>query len=143
MFVIVKDKKSDELQVNKSLFLRPTPWKVAWQAFLSFLVWRRTYRFVYLSPRYTDASRYHYYVERDELVLRENSHEVTRLELHDMTWGLWFEYAFESHIYGLFWRFWDWRWSANKMTRAEMQSKLEALERKLRGKTRRIEEDKD
>ena len=63
-----------------------------------------------------------------------------------MSWGLWWEYVFQSYLYGLMFKFWNWRWdTGGKLTREELQAKLEVLEARVeelaRKRTSRIEQE--
>lgn len=147
MFVILKrDNRPEELILNRNIFPRPTPWKVSWEASFSYLLRRQTYCFVYFPPQFTDIFHYEIDVEEGDLVLRKEDKEVYRTVVCKMSLQLWILYEVESVIYGPLFRFWNWRWSAGKLTTEELQAKVEALEKRmdcLQKKTRRIEQEED
>lgn len=152
MLVILKgndgiQSDGEPLVIGQTIFSRPTPWKIAWLAFLNFLFARqKQYQFVFIPREFRCLCRYEIDCEDQELTLWQRRTELYRTRILEMSWGLWWEYAFQSHLYGLFWKFWEWRWDTGKLTREELQTKLEVLEERLdqlaRKRTSRIEQEK-
>lgn len=133
MFVIMrKTSYCEDLQIGESLFPRPTPWFVAWDSFLRFLTFHSTYQFAFVPPDMEDLFAYQVTAEGNHLIIRDTQGNTRKSPILSMTWGLWWEYAAESFIYGLFFRFWNWRWRRyHSLTKDEMQAKINALESRL------------
>lgn len=132
MFCLIKkDVKGYRLIPYQHIFPRPTPWLVAWKAFLSYLGRRPTYRFAYFPPQY-NLKHYAIDAEDDTIVLRDRQgEEVLHVASCRMTWQLWALYAVESWLCGPMLRFWQWHWA---------EEKIDCIARR---KTERIDEDDD
>lgn len=138
MFILlIRDntQHSEELTPLKTIFPRPTPFKIVHQAFFSFLLFKKHWKFVFLPPE-CNIYRYHCDVEGNKLYLRDDTGDAYELPLLDLSWGLWVLYDVEAFIGGPMLRIWEWRWGENStMTRRELQAKLERIEADLASKT--------
>lgn len=142
MFVLVKSvNENDVLTPGQTIFLRPTPWKVAWQAGFDYLCATGRFCFVYLPHEYSNPE-FDYRLERGrDLAIFDNGKEIARLPLLSLTFVYWLFYGIESFAYGFFQRFWLWRWDAKRPTRRELEAKVEQLERRLSEMIRQEEDE--
>lgn len=118
------------LRLARTIFLRPTPWKVAWQAGFAYIRNRRTYGFAYIPTMYTNST-YEYLIEGVELLVHKEQDTIFHTPIRPLTFRRWFFYGLESFAYGFFERFWAWRWDSGTLTRTEMQAKIEVLEQQI------------
>jgi hypothetical protein len=134
MFHIMYHKNNDDKLIpNESIFPRPTPWIVAWQAFADYLRGRDTFCFVEVPTRYAHLLRYDLYVEGEEVLLREQGRDVIHLPVLPMAFLTWVFYAIESYAHGLLFQVWNHRLFAGtqKLTRQELMDKLDRLQAEL------------
>jgi len=116
-----------------TIFPRPTPWLVCYQAFWEFLRGRETYQFVNIPAKHLHLLRYDVFVEGEEIILREQGRDVLHCPVLPMTMLTWVFYVIESWATGLLFAVWDHRLFAGsqKLTRRELRDKLERMEREL------------
>ena len=147
MFILLKTQKSPgDIITHQDIFPRPTPWKIYWHAWLNFLVNHQNYQFVFIPQEYSNLDAYDLLYEDGTLsIVQENSEALHTAPIYKMGWSLWWVYVFESWAFGLFLSFWNWRWESGKLTKRELQAKLERLQRRSEERTRRIvmEDDED
>lgn len=131
MFVIVKSVEShDVLTPGQTIFLRPTPWKVAWQAGFDYVRGSGRFCFAYL-PHHLSNPAFDYRLELGrDLAVFEHGKEIARLPLLPLTFVHWLFYGIESFAYGFFQRFWAWRWDG-KPSRQELEQRIEELEARV------------
>lgn len=145
MYILIKttpEKDGELLIISKTIFLRPTPWKVAWLAGFAYVLLRPIFKFAYL-PREFQTANYSFYTEEfgKRLVVKDGNKEVYAAPVFPLSFRRWIIYGVESWVYGLMTAFWNWRWDSGTLTKKELQDKLERLERKLEERTRRIPAD--
>lgn len=113
MFVLLKnDKKRDVLIKGRTIFPRPTPWRIFFLAVNSYLHNQDAFKFIYLPSRH--GSLEHMKVSREgaTIILREKRKEVWRGEVMEIAFLTIVLFMVESLFSGLLLRFWRWRWSA-------------------------------
>ncbi len=132
MFVLFMNRHitSESLLPSKGIFLRPTPWKVAWQAGFSYLRREKKFGFVYL-PNELSAPNFDFRLQNNDLTVFQNNREVARIPTLPLSFWVWVFYGVESFAYGFFERFWAWRWDAGTLTKQELQAKVEQLEQQI------------
>jgi hypothetical protein len=133
MFVIAKTSTQlmRALVPGQTIFLRPTPWKVAWQAWFDYLRSAGRFCFVYLPHEFSNPA-FDYRLERaKDLAVFQDGKEIARLPLLPLTFVHWLFYVIESYAYGFMARFWLWTWDSPRPSRAELETKIEQLERRL------------
>ena len=143
MYTLIKpeDFSNEVLEVSRTIFLRPTPWKIAWIAGFAYVLRRNTFRFVFLPKEFHEAKHDVFELHEGRLVVKCRNKEVFYSPTFPLSFHRWVIYGVESWVYGLFTSFWNWRWDAGSLTKQELQARLERLERKLEERTRRIVED--
>ena len=132
MHILMKQFESDcySLRVAETIFLRPTPWLVAWKAGFDYVLRKGRFGFVYLPMQYVNPAN-EYECEKGKLIVRGNEETVFSTPIEPLTFRNWFFYGIESFAYGFFWKFWEWRYDSGVLNRKELQGKLEQLEHQI------------
>jgi len=116
--------------VNERIFLRPTPWRVAFGLGFAFFSRAKTHQFINLPLKYLRPTL-EFCREGDQVSVSDDENVIFTTPIEPLSFANAVIYHCESFAYGLFPAFWNWRWSAGTMTNAEVQSKIERLERQV------------
>ncbi len=134
MYIYVKPQKHDgPMYSGQTIFPRPTPWRVAWEASFLRLLGKHTYKMVFIDRKYAEKLHTYDIVQQDNhIVLYDGKDEIVTFGVYDITWAMAIEYNVQSFLYGFMFRFWEWRWSENgKLTNGELRQKLARMEGEL------------